>query len=188
MVNAEPTGVTRWLHACRHGDAGAFDRLVALLYDQLHGLAHRELLRGRPGVELQTTALVNELYLKLAGGDADWRDRGHFFAACATAMRRILVDEARRQMRVKRGGGRRPLTLDEEVVAADGGPEWLLRLDQLMTQLAACDSRLASVFECRYFGGYTVEETATALNLSKRTTERRWERSRAWLKHALDEG
>lgn len=176
--------VTALLVAAREGDAGAFDRLVESLYDRMRDLAHRELVRGRPG-DLQTTALVNELYVKLVGERSGWQDRGHFFAACTKAIRRIVIDEARRQISIKRGGGTPPLALDEKMVGEPGEAEWLLRLDQAMEQLAAHDPRLVRVFEFRYFGGYTTDETAAALGLSKRTAERDWARARGWLKHAL---
>lgn len=184
MVNANHN-VTALLVATREGEAGAFDRLVEMLYDRMRDLAHRELLRGRQG-DLQTTALVNELYLKLVGERSGWQDRGHFFAACTKAIRRIVVDEARKQVSLKRGGGVSPLELDEGAVGERGDSEWLLCLDQAMEKLAARDPRLVQVFEFRYFGGYTVDETAEALGLSKRTTERDWARARAWLRQALD--
>lgn len=184
MVEAK-NNVTALLIASREGEAGAFDRLVETLYDRMRDLAHRELLRGRPG-DLQTTALVNELYVKLVGERSGWQDRGHFFAACTKVIRRIVVDEARKQVSIKRGGGVPPLELDEEAVGEQGDSEWLLRLDHAMEQLAVRDSRLVQVFEFRYFGGYTVDETAEALGLSKRTTERDWARARAWLRQALE--
>lgn len=180
------TDVTQLLLAHSAGEAGAFEQLVGLVYDRLRDMAHRQLFRGRPGVELQTTALVHELYFKLVDRERGWRDRGHFFAACAAAMRHILVDEARRRVSLKRGGGVPPLPLDDELAGLEGEPEWLLRLDQLMDQLAIHDARLVQVFECRYFCGYTLEETAEALDVSKRTAEREWARARGWLKHALD--
>lgn len=181
------TSVTDLLVAHQDGDEEAFDHLVGLVYNQLRELAHRQ-LRRQPGAELNTTALVHELYFKLVEQRHGWRNRGHFFAACALAMRHLLVDEARRQLRLKRGGGERPVTLDDARIAAEGDPEWLLCLDQLMDQLDALDTRLVRVFECRYFCGFSTLETAETLGMSRRTVERDWQRARAWLRHALTEG
>lgn len=182
------TSVTDLLAAHQEGDGAAFDRLVDLVYDQLRELAHRQLQRRRPDAELNTTALVHELYFKLVEQRHGWRNRGHFFAACALAMRHLLVDEARRQLRQKRGAGVRPVTLDDARVAAEGDPQWLIWLDQLMDRLAEHDPRLVRVFECRYFCGFTTQETAETLGTSRRTVERDWQRARAWLRHALAGG
>lgn len=179
--------VTDLLAAHREGDTAAFDRLIEVVYQHLRHLAHVQRRRRRPDAELNTTALVHELYCKLVEQQHGWRNRGHFFAACATAMRHLLVDEARSQLRQKRGGGEHPLTLDERRLAAEGDPEWLLYLDQLMDALAEHDARLVRVFECRYFCGFSTEETAESIGLSRRTVERDWQRARAWLGNALTE-
>lgn len=174
------------LAAYQAGHRHAFDRLVDRLYDDLRELAHIQLRRRRPGETLNTTALVNELYCKLAEqGAKHWTGRDHFFAACATSMRHLLVDAARSKLREKRGGGERLLTLDEAGIAAEGDAEWIVELDQLMDSLAEHDPRLVKVFECRYFGGYTTAETARILSLSERTVERDWARARGWLRRAL---
>lgn len=178
--------VTDLLIAYRGGSRGALDQLVDRLYDDLRELAHAQLRNRRPGETLQTTALINELYCKLAEQDSPhWKDRDHFYAACATTMRHLLVDAARRRLREKRGGGEPALTLDERRIAAEGDPEWIVELDRLMDSLAEHDARLVSVFECRYFGGLTTAETASILALSERTVERDWARARSWLRHAL---
>jgi RNA polymerase sigma factor (TIGR02999 family) len=191
----EPSTVTELLVAHGQGNPGAFDRLVEVVYDDLRRIAHVQLRRASrraprgdlspAGQGLETTALVNELYLKLVDQERGWSDRGHFFAACATAMRHILVDAARHQTRQKRGGAAQEVPLETARAASEGDAEWLLGLDRVMNRLAEHDSRLVRVFECRYFAGYSAEETAEALGLSLRTTQRDWGRARAWLKQAL---
>lgn len=190
-----PSTVTELLEAHGQGDPEAFDRLVELVYDDLRRIARVQLRRAArrgprgdlspAGQGLETTALVNELYLKLVDQERGWSDRGHFFAACATAVRHILVDAARHQTRQKRGGDARAVPLDKARVAAEGDPEWLLELDQVMNRLAEHDPRLVRIFECRYFAGYSAEETARTLGVSLRTAQRDWSRARAWLKQAL---
>lgn len=178
--------VTDLLVAYQGGQRHALDQLVDRLYDDLRELAHVQLRNRRPGETIQTTALINELYCKLAEqGTRHWRDRNHFYAACATTMRNLLVDAARRRLREKRGGGAPPVTLDERRFAAEGDPEWIVELDRLMDSLARHDARLVSVFECRYFGGFTTPETANILSLSERTVERDWARARAWFRSAF---
>lgn len=182
----EAQNVTELLVACRAGDRGAFDRLVDRLYDDFRDLAHGQLRFRRPGETLNTTALVSELYCKFAEqGAHDWKDRDHIYAASATAMRHLLVDAARRRLREKRGGGEPVLPLDEASVAAEGDPQWIVELDRMMDSLAEHDARLVSVFECRYFGGFTTSETAEILSLSERTVERDWARARGWFRREL---
>ena len=178
--------VTALLGEYRNGNRDAFDQLVSKLYSELRELAHIQLAQRRPGQTLDTTALVNELYCKIADQDAhQWKDRDHFYAVCATTMRHLVIDMARRRLRVKRGGGEQQLTLDEERIAAEGDPEWLIELDRLMERLGDENPRLVQIFECRYFAGYTTADTARILGLSERTVERDWARARAWLRHAL---
>lgn len=178
--------ITELLAAYRAGQKSSFDRIVDLIYPQLRELAHVQLRHCHPCETLDTTALVNEAYCKLAeGGVHDWKDRNHFYAACATTMRHLLVDNARRRLREKRGSGQRALTLDENDIASEGDPEWLIELDRLMHRLSERDERLVSVFECRYFGGYSNAETARILSVSERTVERDWARARGWFRHAL---
>ncbi|WP_237052911.1 ECF-type sigma factor [Marilutibacter chinensis] len=180
--------ITRLLQRHHEGDRDAFDRMVPLVYERLRAIARGQLARaGRRGQTLDTTALVQEAYLQLVDANAvDWQDRGHFFAICARAMRRILVDYARRRHAAKRGGGAVAVTLEADMVAADCQSEQVLAIDAALTGLEAFNERLARVVECRYFAGMTEEETARALDTSLRTVQRDWMRARAWLLKALD--
>lgn len=175
--------ITRLLQRHHEGDRDAFDRMVPLVYERLRVIACGQLARaGRRGQTLDTTALVQEAYLQLVDADGvDWQDRGHFFAICARAMRRILVDYARRRQAAKRGGGVATVTLEADMVAADSESEQVLAIDKALTGLEAFNQRLARVVECRYFAGMTEEETARALDTSLRTVQRDWMRARAWL-------
>jgi RNA polymerase sigma factor (TIGR02999 family) len=178
--------VTQLLLAFRGGDRGAFDRLVPLLYDDLRVIARRQLRRRSPGATLNTTGLVHEVYLKMADQDRlDARDRSHFLAISARAMRQVIADYARRRTAAKRGGPNDPLPLDEAPQLADGQARWLVEVDQALDRLGARNQRLAQVVECRFFAGYSEEETATALDVSLRTVQRDWMRARAWLKEEL---
>jgi RNA polymerase sigma factor (TIGR02999 family) len=177
----EPGDITRMLRASAAGDPAAFDGLVGLLYADLRHIAHRQLGRLRPGETWNTTALVHEVYLKLAGHDGSYADRTHFLAVSARAMRQILVDYARRRATAKRGGDLAPASLDEATVAAEAEAEQVLAIEQALARLATLDGRLVQVVECRVFGGYTEEETAAALGLSLRSVQRLWLRARAWL-------
>ncbi|WP_149194347.1 ECF-type sigma factor [Luteimonas suaedae] len=175
--------ITRLLQRHRQGERAAFDRVVPLVYERLRIIARGQIARaGRQGQTLCTTALVQEAYLQLIDEDGvDWQDRGHFFAICARAMRRILVDYARRRHAAKRGGGVADLTLQPDLVAVDSQSAMILAVDEALEGLAAFNARLAQVVECRYFGGMTEEETAQALDTSLRTVQRDWMRARAWL-------
>lgn len=179
--------ITVLLEEHRGGDPAAFERLVEVVYGELRKIAHVQRIRRSGHGDLQTTALVSELYLKLVGHEAGWRDRGHFFAASATAIRNILIDDARHRLRKKRGGSEVDLAYEDAQHAGSDNPAWLLRLDQLMQALADHDPRLVQVFECRYFAGYTSEETASALGLHLRTVQRDWVRARAWLQQELSQ-
>jgi RNA polymerase sigma-70 factor, ECF subfamily len=180
--------IARLLQAHEEGDASAFDRMVPLVYDELRQLARRHLRRLPGGHTLDTTGLVHEAYLKLARSPGlRLHDRGHLLAVTACAMRQVLVSRARARFRVKRGSGARALEFDERYSAAEGvDAEGLLDLDRALTELRARDPRLAQIFECRYFGGLSEEETATALHLSLRTAQRGWMRARAWLRASLE--
>jgi RNA polymerase sigma factor (TIGR02999 family) len=162
---------------------------VALAYDELRAIAHRRLVSGGRGT-LSTTALVHEAYLKLGDGTRGaWRDRAHFLACASLAMRHILIDRARERMALKRGGmagGVRPVTLDDEALAAEDQPQALLALNDALEQLAAADPRLAQVVQCRFFGGLTEQETAAALGITVRTVQRDWVKARVLLRHALE--
>jgi RNA polymerase sigma factor (TIGR02999 family) len=174
--------ITDLLLQVRHGNPDAMDRLFPLVYGELHRIAHWQLQGERPGHTLGTTGLVHETYLKLVDQNrVEWRDRGHFFALAARAMRRILVDYARRYQAIRRGGGVRPLALRDDDAATDERGETLLALDEALERLAALNPRLSQVVECRYFGGLTEEETAEALGVTTRTVERDWAKARGWL-------
>ncbi|HKB41250.1 MAG TPA: ECF-type sigma factor [Gemmataceae bacterium] len=172
--------VTRILSAIEHGDPSAADQLLPLVYDELRNLAAQRLAQERPGQTLQATALVHEAYLRLVG-EQHFDSRGHFFAAAAEAMRRVLLNRARGKMRLKRGGHRRRLDLDHIEFALDTDDEQLIALDEALTQLAAEDPDAARLVNIRFFAGLTLKEAAASLGLSRRTAERQWTYARAWL-------
>lgn len=178
--------VTRLLRAHAEGERQAFDRLVPLVYDRLRDIARRQLARGARPQTLDTTSLVHEAYMQLVDETGvAWQDRSHFFAICARAMRRILVDAARRRGAAKRGGGKPHLTLEPGRVSVEEQTELVLAIDQALVRLAGFNPRLEQVVECRYFAGMTEEETARALSISLRTVQRDWTRARAWLQKEL---
>ncbi|MDF2771886.1 MAG: hypothetical protein K0S86_1380 [Geminicoccaceae bacterium] len=175
-------GATDLLLESTGGDRQALDRLMPLVYDELRRIAHRELRRARPDRTLATTEVVHEAYLRLVDQTRATRvERARFLAIAAIAMRRIVIEYARRGRAQKRGGGRRPLSLDEAAVAGEERGEMLIALDEALTRLAALDDRLARVVECRYFGGLTEEETAEALGVTARTVRRDWVKAKSWL-------
>jgi RNA polymerase sigma factor (TIGR02999 family) len=184
-----PSGeITDLLLANREGDAEAFSRLVPLVYEDLRRIARRSLRASGPRKTLDTTGLVHEAYLKLVDQTrANWRDRGHFFAVAARAMRNILVDEARKRCAGKRGGGISAVTLEEDErsasVAADA--ERLLAVEEALGALGKLDERLPKIVECRFFAGLSEEETAEALGVSPRTVQRDWMRAKAWLREEM---
>jgi RNA polymerase sigma factor (TIGR02999 family) len=175
--------VTRILSAIERGDPKAAHQLLPLVYDELRKLAARRLAHERPGQTLQATALVHEAYLRLVGGqpEAGWDSRGHFFAAAAEAMRRILVENARRKGRQKRGGGLARLDLEDADLACRTPSEELLALDEALARLAAEDPVKARLVELRFFAGLNLEEAAKALGVSAVTAKRYWRYARAWL-------
>lgn len=179
--------ITRLLQQHHGGDRAAFDALVPLVYERLRAIARGQLSRaGQRDRTLGTTGLVQEAYLQLVDEHGvDWQDRGHFYAICARAMRRILVDAARRRHAAKRGGGVVDVTLQPDLVAIDSDADHVLAVDRALDGLAAFNERLARVVECRYLAGLTEEETAQALGSSLRTVQRDWMRARAWLLQAL---
>ena len=178
--------VTRLLRDWSGGDQQALERLMPLIYTELRQLAHRCLHRERPGHTLQTTALVHEAYLKLIDQrDARWQNRAHFFAIAAQAMRRILVDSARRHTALKRGGPAENLSLDEAANVSVEPDPILLPLDEALGRLAEMDQQQGRIVELRYFGGLTIEETAEVLKLSKDTVKGEWAMARAWLRKEL---
>ncbi len=175
--------VTALLDAHRAGDETAFDQLVEVLYPDLRRLARR--WRSGPDATLDTTAMVHEAYLKLAGGHGDWRDRGHFFAAAARVMRHIAVDYARRNQRGKRGGDRVQTDFQEQYGASTADLNTILAVDVALGDLEATSARTVRVVECRYFAGMTVEETAAALEMSVSTVEREWRTAKRTLSDRL---
>jgi RNA polymerase sigma factor (TIGR02999 family) len=175
--------VTRILSAIEQGDPHAADQLLPLVYDELRRLAAQRLSQEKPGQTLQATALVHEAYLRLVGAPAArlWDNRGHFFAAAAEAMRRILLNRARDKKRAKRGGERRRVDLDQVEIALDTSDEQLIALDDALTQLATEDPDAARLVSLRFFAGLTLKDAAAALGLAPRTAERQWAYARAWL-------
>ena len=173
------------LHAWSGGDQGALEKLMPIVYDELHRLAKHYMRRERAGHSLQTTALVNEAYMRLVNYKRmHWQDRAHFFAVSAQLMRRILVDQARRH-NLKRGGGLQPVSLEEAVVISNDRAAELMALDDAMNTLAGLDPRKAQVVELRFFGGLSVEETAEVLKVSAVTVMREWSVAKAWLYREL---
>ena len=174
--------VTSLLKQVTNGDHKAVALLISAVYDELHRVAERHLRLERPNHTLQPTALVHEAYLKLvAQRDADWQDKTHFCAVASQVMRRILVDYARGRRRVKRGGNQAPLPLDEAFAISVDRCEQVLALDEALERLAALDARQSRVVELRFFGGLTVEETATVLGISPKTVKREWSMAKSWL-------
>jgi RNA polymerase sigma factor (TIGR02999 family) len=188
--DSERQAITEALAAARSGGPDALDRLFPLVYEQLHRLAHRQLGLEGPDHTLSTTALVHEVYLKLAGqADAPWQERAYFFAVAAGAMRRILVDHARRHRAARRGGkAQKWIALDEVEIAVTERAAEIVALDEALQRLAALDPRQAKVVECRYFAGLTETETAEALGISVRTVAREWLTAKGWLYQELQDG
>jgi RNA polymerase sigma factor (TIGR02999 family) len=184
-----PEEVTELLVAWGDGDRAALDQLMPLVYDELRRLAHRYLGRERKDHTLQTTALVNEAYLKLINErEMQWQNRAHFFAVAAQMMRMILVDYARRRNYAKRGGGAHRVSFDESLVVSDERAADLIALDDALSSLAAVDERKSKVAELRFFGGLSVEETAAVLKVSPVTVMREWRLAKAWLHRELSKG
>jgi RNA polymerase sigma-70 factor, ECF subfamily len=187
--NEAPGDITGLLAAWNGGDAPALDRLVELVYPTLRRIAHRHLERRRPGESLESAALTNEAYLKLArAGGIRCEDRAHFLALCSQIMRRILVDHARRRGEAKRGGNAVSVALDDALLAARTRGVEILDLDGALDALTRIDPRKSRVVELRYFGGLTIEETAGILGVSVDTVKRDWRLARAWLLAELTAG
>jgi RNA polymerase sigma factor (TIGR02999 family) len=177
------SAVTQILQAIEHGNSQAAHELLPLVYDELRRLAAQKLARETPGQTLQATDLVHEAYLRLVDGDKaqHWNSRGHFFAAAAEAMRRILVENCRRKASLKRGGGLLRQELPEAELVAPAVSEDLLALDEALTQLAQTDALAADLVKLRYFAGLTAQQAAEVLRISPRTADRTWAYARAWL-------
>jgi RNA polymerase sigma factor (TIGR02999 family) len=187
-MDTDPGQVTQLLARWSDGDDAAFVSLVALVYDDLRTIAHRRLRESRDQDTLATTALVNEVYLRLAGNSGGrWDSRTQFFAFTSRAMRHILVDHARRTHRKKRGGTAVRIPLDEIAASDDGATADVLGVDEAIERLAAHNPRMARAVELRFFGGLSVTETAEVLSTSVRTVEREWTRARAYLLEMLDQ-
>jgi RNA polymerase sigma factor (TIGR02999 family) len=181
--------VTQLLVRWREGDHRAFDELMPLVYTELHRLAAHYMRGERPGHTLQTSALVNEAFLRLAGHeDIQWQDRTHFFAVAAQAMRRILVDHARRRGNQKRGGGGHKVALDEALVVSAERAEEVVALDDALARLAEIAPRKSQLVELRFFGGLSIEETAEVLQVSPGTVMRDWTFAKAWLRREITGG
>jgi RNA polymerase sigma factor (TIGR02999 family) len=182
--------VTQLLDAAASGDSQAAGRLLPLVYEELRRLAVQRLAHEKPGQTLQATALVHEAYLRLVGSEPDqsWNGRGHFFGAAAEAMRRILVENARRKRAVKHGGDRAPVELHDDLVAAPEPGEDLIALDEALNRLTKINQQAAELVQLRYFAGLTLPEAAEALEMAPRSAGRLWAYARAWLRREVEAG
>ncbi len=187
MTSAITEQVTQLLAGWERGEEGALDQLTPLVYDELHRIAHRCMRRERPGHTLQTSALINEAYIRLIGQrGAHWQSRLHFFAIAAKLMRRILVDEARKKRYAKRGANAQQVTLKSGMpLLRERAPD-LIALDDALNDLEEMDARKSRIVEMRFFGGLSLEEIAETLGVSSPTVEREWRTARAWLHRAMD--
>ncbi len=189
MAAPSPEKVTQLLLAWREGDEAALEKLLPLVYDELHRLAARYMRRESPGHTLQTSALVNEAFIRLIDQQqVHWQNRAHFFGIAAQLMRRILLDHARGQARGKRGGGVHRVSFDEGAIVSEQRAAELIALDDALNALAAFDSRKSRIVELRFFGGLSNEEVTEVMGMSLRTVEREWRKAKAWLHHAISEG
>jgi len=181
--------VTRILNAIERGDAKATDELLPLVYEELRLLAAQKLSHEPPGQTLQATALVHEAYIRLLGDQShNWQGRAHFFGAAAEAMRRILIENARRKGRLKRGASRQRIDLDALSLAIETPADDLIALDEALARLVKEDPEVAEVVKLSYFGGLTLEEAAELLGVSRRTAYRYWAYARAWLYDEMTQG
>jgi RNA polymerase sigma-70 factor (ECF subfamily) len=184
-----PQHITQLLNEWGNGDQAALDRLMPLVYAELRRMARRHMNQQRPGHTLQTTALIHEAYMRLAGDSGkQWENRAHFFGVAAKAMRCVLVDHARSRRSAKRGGAVRPVTLDEGIHTSGERIAGLIALDDALTDLAKLHPRQCQVIELRFFAGLSVEETAAILKVSPDTVMRDWRAAKAWLEHELNHG
>jgi RNA polymerase sigma factor (TIGR02999 family) len=180
--------VTQLLVSWRNGDQDARDELIPLVYQELHRLAHQYMSRERPGHTLQTSALVNEAFLKLADQrDVQWQNRAHFIGIAGQMMRRILVDYARNRGFAKRGGNALQVSLDEELIVSEERSAEVVALDDALQSLARLDERKSRLVELRFFGGLSIEETAEVLGVSPGTVMRDWTLAKAWLQREMSE-
>jgi RNA polymerase sigma factor (TIGR02999 family) len=186
MTKSSPKEITQLLLAWSHGEQAALDQLIPLVHDELHRIAKRYMCRERPGQTMQTTALVDEAYLRLVDSSrVHWQNRAHFFAIAAQLMRRILVDFARSRHNLKRGGRGEQVSLDEALVISPERGADIVALDDALNTLASLDARQSQVVELRFFGGLSINETAEALKVSEGTVRRDWSLAKAWLHREL---
>jgi RNA polymerase sigma factor (TIGR02999 family) len=186
MDRQPPEKITLLLHAINQGDAHASENLFTLIYQELRKMARAKMAREAPGHTLQPTALVHEAYIRLMSGEGStWQNRAHFFGAAAEAMRRILIEHARRKLSDKRQGNRKKIDLEETMIVQEPEADELLALDEALTRLEQQDRQMSDVLKLRFFVGLTVDETAEALGLSPRTVNRHWTAVRAWLTREL---
>ena len=189
MLPGSPNEVTELLIKWSKGDKAALDELMPVIHSELRRLARRYMARERPGHTLQTTALINEAYVRLVDQQGvEWQDRAHFFAVAAQIMRHILVDHARKYQSEKRGAGLQKIALDDVAVANQERASELIALDEALDALAALDPRQSQIVELRFFGGLTVEETAEVMKLAPITVMREWRLAKAWLRDAIAGG
>jgi len=185
-MTQSPQEVTQLLVAWRNGDLQARDELMPLVYQELHRLAHQYMSRERPGHTLQTSALVNEAFVRLADQrDVQWQNRAHFVGLAGQMMRRILVDYARNRSYAKRGGGALQVSLDEDLVVSEERSAEVVALDDALQSLARLDERKSRLVELRFFGGLSIEETAEVLGVSPGTVMRDWTLAKAWLRREM---
>jgi RNA polymerase sigma factor (TIGR02999 family) len=185
-MSSRSDAASRLLAEHRSGTQGALDQLVPIVYDELRAIAARYLRDERPGHTLQTTALVHEAYLRLAGqSDVEWQNRAHLYGVAAQIMRRLLVDYGRTRRRAKRGGGGANVPLDEAIAGDRERDPDLVALDDALRELVTVDAQQSRIVELRYFGGLTIEETAEVLGVSSMTVKRDWRVARAWLHQQL---
>lgn len=186
MDSPAPHDVTQLLVAWTNGDQAARDRLMSVVYEELHRLARRYMRRESPGHTLQTSALVNEAFLRLVDQrDVHWQNRAHFFAIAAQLMRRILVDHARNRSSGKRGGGERALSLDDGLIVSKERSAEVVAVHEALEQLAKFDARKSQIVELRFFGGLTIDETAEVLGVSPGTVMADWTMAKAWLRREI---
>jgi RNA polymerase sigma factor (TIGR02999 family) len=185
-VEPQARDVTQLLRAWSEGDPQALEKLTPLVYQELHRRAHRQMARERSGQTLQTTALVNEIYVQLIDlRGVSWRDRAHFFALSSRLIRRVLIDAARARGALKRGAESPHVTFDENLMVSTEPPADIIALDEALTALAAIDERKSQVVELRFFGGLGIEEAAEVLKVSPETVKRDWKLAKAWLRRQL---
>jgi RNA polymerase sigma factor (TIGR02999 family) len=188
-MGGDNSSITQLLHAANQGDGAAGERLWSTVYEELRRLARAQLAREGSGCSLQPTVFVNEAYLRLTGGeDVEWANRRHFFGAAAVAMRRILVDDARSRGSVKRGAGKTPGPLPDELPGPEDDRIRVLAISEALEKLEQDDSSRAEIVMLRYFAGRSIDETAAALSVSPRTVDTGWRFARAWLRRELSKG